>query len=45
MEDYEKWMKWAAEPEPSPIPDGAMRVAPGSDAVVWNYLAALPAHK
>ena len=21
------------------IPEGAMRVAPGSDAVVWNYLA------
>ena len=22
--------------EPTPIPEGAMRVAPGSDAVVWR---------
>lgn len=23
-------------PDPAPIPEGAMRVAPGSDAVVWR---------
>lgn len=33
-ENYFAWMKRAVEP--APIPEGAMRVAPGSDAVVWK---------
>lgn len=24
------------KPDPAPIPEGAMRVAPGADAIVWR---------